>query len=554
MKKYLPFVLLFGIIWGLYYTLNYLTPMLLDDCMYAVEGRTISDIIRTQAHDYMNINGRVLAHSIVQLFCGIIGKTTFNFFNATIVCLLVLLLVLNSNKNNRTNLLLYTIALLLVWFCLPDQYTSMFMIAGSLNYIWASVVVLSFLFLYRNSLDTAGNRTFYAIAALAFIAGVWGEMYSVCVAPALFFDLIFDKQKHTKRYIITFCAFAVGALIMIGAPGNFARFGIVHSPEGGVSTNISTNILNIILWTYKMTYGWIILGIIVFATVQYFYNKTPFFRKNAFWLLCIGFYLGFLSILGITALRTFFPLSVFGSIILLGQLGQYKIPIIGQYIISLILLVIICVDFKNEVRVGVNNKQNIEKLITLRQLHPSEDYVEMGDMQKSRKTNQWYDCDKTLWSNIVFSEYYDLQPCHIIPTEVYKYCNTFPDSVITQDPNNPFVLLDHYAVCRADSIVENVELVFSEQPVLVMRSKPERILATITKQKKKIYSSYNDIFFGKWFLEEKSINIKHSGIVEIGHYRTADNKLFVFVKKSLLESEYGLPIQRVKFKYEEVVK
>ena len=75
------------------FLLNHLTPMTLDDCGYALNVKSFSDILHRQYHDYFVINGRVISQSIVQLFCGLTGKKVFNIFNALMYALLVLLIV-----------------------------------------------------------------------------------------------------------------------------------------------------------------------------------------------------------------------------------------------------------------------------------------------------------------------------------------------------------------------------------------------------------------------------------------------------------------------------
>lgn len=75
--------------------LNILTPEYLDDYLYKyafVNGKadtnypiqTINDIIYSQINHYQAFNGRVLIHTFVQLFTGILGKGVFNLVNALV--------------------------------------------------------------------------------------------------------------------------------------------------------------------------------------------------------------------------------------------------------------------------------------------------------------------------------------------------------------------------------------------------------------------------------------------------------------------------------------
>ena len=107
-KKYNPVSVLsyyLLLVWGIYvFAITFVTPWVGDDLEYmnmAVRGshdlsgkpvRSLGDIFVSQWYHYSSINGRSVAHFLVQLFCALLGQKVFAFFNAIVYVFFIVLI------------------------------------------------------------------------------------------------------------------------------------------------------------------------------------------------------------------------------------------------------------------------------------------------------------------------------------------------------------------------------------------------------------------------------------------------------------------------------
>lgn len=188
MKKqslHIELFIVFLLLYVAYLILNVLTPLMIDDCYYASHGHSIKEIFYFQLNHYMTWSGRAVAHSISQIFGGVIGKPFFNIINPVFLCLFVFLIVKIASDNGEIKVGYVALTSIIVWFFLPDQYITQFLICGSANYIWASVFILSLLWLIKKNRSIKNNWIKLIIIIYVFFVGTWSEMYDVCVIPAL---------------------------------------------------------------------------------------------------------------------------------------------------------------------------------------------------------------------------------------------------------------------------------------------------------------------------------------------------------------------------------
>ena len=238
-------VLFSVIVFALYSVINWLTPLWCDDLDYGADGHTFADIFHREFHDYLYANGRIFSHTLVQLFVGMFGKALFNLVNPIMTLLMIMLLVfasginLNTKEDRWSMFFFLSISFFLVWFVLPDQYITMFMVAGSSNYIWAAVLNLLFISAFMRFLvkdKELKNWAWVGMCILSFFAGAWMEMYSVALTPALFFCLILKRNYRNKKALVSFGLYSIGAIVVIFAPGNFVRQGLTFGGRANVST------------------------------------------------------------------------------------------------------------------------------------------------------------------------------------------------------------------------------------------------------------------------------------------------------------------------------
>lgn len=212
--------------------LNLLTPILADDYSYSLglddtKINSFMDIINYQWWHYFNWGGRTVAHTIAQ-FLLLFPKTIFNIINPLIYTCLIYLIYLHAKGNKESNPLFLLLIHLGLWFLLPVFGQTCLWLVGSCNYLWTSVIILWFLWIYRNKESNPSIIKLIGIFILGFLAGWTNENTSAGLIVILLGYIIMQKvcskkEKIQKIQIVGLIGTILGFLVMILAPGNFVR-------------------------------------------------------------------------------------------------------------------------------------------------------------------------------------------------------------------------------------------------------------------------------------------------------------------------------------------
>lgn len=214
--------------------LNFLTPLLADDYSYGLNlnGKRISsiiDIFDYQVWHYFNWGGRTIAHTLAQTFL-IFPKAIFNVLNSFIYTVLIYLIYLHGKLNRKDKEQPYILLLihLLLWFIIPVFGQSFIWLIGSCNYLWTTVIILYFLWLYRKNSLSKKWYNLLLMFILGLLAGWTNENTSAGLITILVFSLIINKVETKKIELSKTRLFGIigtlaGFVIMISAPGNYIR-------------------------------------------------------------------------------------------------------------------------------------------------------------------------------------------------------------------------------------------------------------------------------------------------------------------------------------------
>ena len=216
---------------------NRLTPISNDDIIYQyiigtngeVRVTSIADIFISQYNHYMVWGGRTVAHALDQFFL-MYDKLYFDIFNS-LVFVISVYLIYSFRKNKERNSMLLIFIFLSYWFFGADLYRPYFYQTSSFNYSWMIFFSLAFIKVYYSVYD--GNRygkTSIFASMLFFIFSIlagWGhEVISPVVVVTLiiyFLNKYKNKLRISNIEVCGFIGYLIGTLLLICAPGNFAR-------------------------------------------------------------------------------------------------------------------------------------------------------------------------------------------------------------------------------------------------------------------------------------------------------------------------------------------
>jgi len=221
---FLPFLLL-----------NCFTPMITDDYTYSfVYGTStriasMKDVIISLTQHYNNWAGRSVIFFFLQTFL-LIGKPVYNVVTSIFFVLLVILIYKMAFADKKINAGLLIMISMVLWFLIPEYGETMLWMTGACNYLWVTVVVLTFSLPYRYLLS--GRDVLQHKVAwipwffFGMIAGWCNETISGgCVLFIIFVVILLKIEKECipKWVYAGFFGTIIGLFIQICAPGNAIR-------------------------------------------------------------------------------------------------------------------------------------------------------------------------------------------------------------------------------------------------------------------------------------------------------------------------------------------
>lgn len=287
---------------------------------------TIGDIISSQKVHYQNVNGRFVAHSIVQYFCSFVSQRVFAIINAIASILLVVIVLKLGHGSLRSASSLLTIVLL-VYLSLMTRMSP----AYQINYIWMFLFTLTFVWMFFRYESEKNIFTLIGLAVFSAIAGNGHEGINVGIGAALIIYWISHFKKCTiSQYIMAIC-FGCGLLILCLAPANFVRI----NNDGPVDILDS---LRVMLYSFRSVY-------LLFILVLYkkFHGKLSFsqiYADNSFFWNAMIVSMIFVFALGVPGRRSVFGVELMAIIIAVRLLNNHSFNRFWTVVSVLSLLIV----------------------------------------------------------------------------------------------------------------------------------------------------------------------------------------------------------------------
>lgn len=190
----------------------------------------LSDLFFSERSMYATWTGRVLVHTVMQIFLWI-GLPIFYVLNPIMMILFIFLIIkISKNKFNMFNLSIVLFSLLTLIQCFADKFI---WTAGSINYLWSATSMLVYIYyLYNIVVDYKKLSPLEVIIFLlsALTTGLSQENITFVTGSFVILLAITNFKKFLKfdfkkkiLIITSVLLFGCGFLFLITAPGNFAR-------------------------------------------------------------------------------------------------------------------------------------------------------------------------------------------------------------------------------------------------------------------------------------------------------------------------------------------
>jgi hypothetical protein len=323
-----------------FYFLNLYTNIRGDDFLYkfiftipkdigirGIRVESFLDIITSQYNHYFVQNGRILLSGLVQLFLIPENKLWFNIVNTLLFGLFQFLILKRSTNLNIKNEYQYLILIIFLWFLVPSWNFTFLWLAGSINYVWALVLVLLFFDLFdRINLKNLQVRNKYLLLILFFgcLCGFTYEGITIGVSGALCIALLKNFKHYKISLFVLIFGFLLGTVIMSIAPGNMIRFNSRSLEDNSLFYMILQRCYGFFINFKHLGAFWLMM---VMFSVLYVKDRTGLkriYREHELLIHSIFISLAFLFVVrAYHPPRVYFGVSIFSIIVILSISRKY---------------------------------------------------------------------------------------------------------------------------------------------------------------------------------------------------------------------------------------
>lgn len=194
------------------------------------EITSVSDFFASQVNHYCSVNGRFMAHALVQLFCAVLGQPAFAVCNALVYVAFVLLLARAGGVRGAMrwpSALLGLSALVLLVFVTKMMPTT------QIGFVWMFALSLVWLGLFIRPFKIAGRWRVPVMTALclfSMVAGNGQEALSIGLTGATGLWWLSRRCRVGVWRTVLLAGYWLGTMAICLSPGTLGRASATHIP------------------------------------------------------------------------------------------------------------------------------------------------------------------------------------------------------------------------------------------------------------------------------------------------------------------------------------
>lgn len=231
-------------------------PVMMDDEWYSTilfdetPLTSLKDIFQAQIWHYHNWGGRTVAHTIAQIIFLYLSEPVADVLNVVLIVLLAWMINAVMECHDRWQFAFVTLTVGFLHGLNANWKMSMYWQTGACNYLYTTVIILAFLWMYLRTADEE-KKDIPGSVLWAALLGLLTGWTNENMGPAVWIltVLVMVDLKRRKRVVrlwmvigSVFCL--AGSILMIAAPGNIVR-----------STEVASNSYGILWRLFLRMYG-----------------------------------------------------------------------------------------------------------------------------------------------------------------------------------------------------------------------------------------------------------------------------------------------------------
>lgn len=351
MKKYPFFILAIACLVILLFTFLQ-SYTLSDDVLYRciwrrsetedfVPIRNFYDIIQSQIIHYQILTGRAIVQTVAQTILGLFNKNIYNILN-TIVFGMTAWFATKYATCNKITCVSILMIIFIMMVMIPGFVDDYIWIEGSINYLWVSLAILLFIFIFERKIKAHATLKDYFISPLTLFIGWTHEGIALPLAISLCILCWLRRNKIAHNAAIPYIVwFTIGALICSFSPSTILR---AIGGEGHKTVSIGLKFALGIFTLTEMRTLWIL--VLVCAYTYKFKNRLFKFhlRRYIHIYFSILFCIAIIFASGVTQPRVCYFTEFFSMLLVVNFLHRLGIEkyerILNTTMIIIIVLII----------------------------------------------------------------------------------------------------------------------------------------------------------------------------------------------------------------------
>lgn len=323
---YFPSILITGLLLLYVSVLAAVVPWTGDDVTYLfnfADGSPISslrDVLASQVAHWHCMNGRFLAHSLVQTVLVFVGRAGFVILNGLAYIVLLLLLLRLCGRRFRDWKSTLAVSVLII-LAMPTKFVP----TCQIGYVWMFDLALLFVAKWMDIVRDGKRPSEWNLAwlvPLSFLAGAGQEAIVIGIAAALIACSLMHIRSLGVLGWSMLVAFGLGAMFLCLSPANFGRTADAHGTVGGLS-GFAVSTIKFFLYQ-RVSY--ILLALVVYLKFVRKVSLSSLYRISPFFWNAWGVLVAFNLIIGVFGNRQLFGAEIMAVILLLDIIGAYGTP------------------------------------------------------------------------------------------------------------------------------------------------------------------------------------------------------------------------------------
>ena len=325
---------------------NSLTPQIID---------SIGDIIQSQWNHYFIVNGRIVVHSLAQVFFAFTPPLFLQIINSILFVVLIYLSLLLVRIDYKESFFTSVLMCFLLFVVFSGFRTAMVWGLGALNYLWVLVFTIGFVIFLRYIHDRK-SKVYWLLAPLSALIGCSHEGLAIPLSVAFIVYMTVNRKDFFKTPTGLYMAFYIlGAALCLSSPGIIDRAGGGMSLQDRILSGIVNAVFNV-----RVTWLLLITLILLFGK-----DKKGFYREvsqQRYYYLTLVMSLGIVLTCGTNLERVAFFADFVSMLILLKIVSERLSEKYKRYAV-LLCSVLMMVSFVFAFIVRLENHENSQCMV-----------------------------------------------------------------------------------------------------------------------------------------------------------------------------------------------